>query len=230
MIDLLINFIDYFDKLKILKFFKKNIQKESINVIDIGGHKGETVKFFINNFNINKIFVFEPNVDLFVKIKKNFSDSRIKIFNYGVGFRREKKKLNITLDSASSTINRINTNTEYFKRKKKLLAFNQKKSFFLGVQDIDVVNLSEFILNNEKKIDILKIDTEGYEYNILRGIHKLDFKKIRFIYFEHHYDLMIDKKYKFHDINKLLKEYNFSLKYKLKMKFRKSFEYIYESN
>jgi len=230
MIDLIINFIDYFDKLKILKFFKKNIQNEFINVVDIGGHKGETVKFFINNFNINKIFVFEPNVNLFVKIKKNFSDSKIKIFNYGVGFKRKKKKLNITLDSASSTINRINTNTEYFKRKKKLLAFNQKKSFFLGVQDIDVVNLSEFILNNEKKIDILKIDTEGYEYNILRGIHKLDFKKIRFIYFEHHYDLMIDKKYKFHDINKLLKKYNFSLKYKLKMKFRKSFEYIYESN
>ena len=69
----------------------------------------------------------------------------------------------------------------------------------MGVQDINVVNLSEFILNNEKKIDILKIDTEGYEYNILRGIHKLDFKKIRYIYFEHHYDLMIDKKYKFHD-------------------------------
>ena len=130
MINIIINFIDYFDKLKILKFFKRNIQNEFINVIDIGGHKGETVKFFINNFNINKIFVFEPNVDLFLKIKKNFSDSRIKIFNYGVGFRREKKKLNITLDSASSTINRINTNTEYFKRKKKLLAFNQKKSFF----------------------------------------------------------------------------------------------------
>ena len=100
----------------------------------------------------------------------------------------------------------------------------------MGVQDINVVNLSEFILNNEKKIDILKIDTEGYEYNILRGIHKLDFKKIRYVYFEHHYDLMIDKKYKFHDVNKLLKENNFSLKYKLKMKFRKSFEYIYESN
>ena len=99
----------------------------------------------------------------------------------------------------------------------------------MGVQDIEVVNLSEFILNKEKKIDILKIDTEGYEFNILKGIHQLDFNKIRFIYFEHHYDLMIEKKYKFRDINELLKKNNFLLKYKLKMKFRKSFEYIYES-
>ena len=229
MINFIISFIDYFDKIKILKFFKKNLHNKQINVIDIGAHKGETLKFFLDNFNVNKIFVFEPNKKLFTKIKKNFIDKRIHLFNFGVGLKNERKNLNLTIDSASSTINEINTNTEYFKRKKKFLVFGKKKSFFLGVQDIEVVNLSEFILNKEKKIDILKIDTEGYEFNILQGIHQLDFKKIRFIYFEHHYDLMIDKKYKFEDINKLLKDNNFSLKFKLKMKFRKSFEYIYES-
>ena len=41
---------------------------------------------------------------------------------------------------------------------------------------------------------------------------------------------MIDKKYKFRDINELLKRNNFSLKFKIRMKFRKAFEYIYESN
>ena len=49
------------------------------------------------------------------------------------------------------------------------------------------------------------------------------------LYFEHHYDLMISKGYKFSDINKLLKEHNFKQKYKIRMKFRKSFEYIYEN-
>ena len=100
----------------------------------------------------------------------------------------------------------------------------------MSVQDINVVNLSEFLLKKKNKIDILKIDTECFELNILKGISKEDFKKIKFIYFEHHYDLMIDKGYKFSDINKLLKNNNFTLKYKLRMKFRKSFEYIYESN
>ena len=50
-----------------------------------------------------------------------------------------KENLNLTIDSASSTINEINTNTEYFKRKK-FLVF--KKNHFFGVQDIEVVNLS----------------------------------------------------------------------------------------
>ena len=50
------------------------------------------------------------------------------------------------------------------------------------------------------KVDILKIDTEGYELKVLKGIIKKDFKKIKFIYFEHHYDLMIKKLYKYSEI------------------------------
>jgi len=229
MINYIISLIDYPNKLKVLKFFKKNLDNDFLNIIDIGGHKGETLEFFLDNFNVNKIFVFEPNKELFEYIKKKFNDKKIYLFNYGVGIKNEKKVLNITVDSASSTINNINKNTEYFKRKKRLLSFGSKK-FFLGTQIIKVVNLSEFILNKETKIDILKIDTEGYEFYILNGIQKPDFRKIRYIYFEHHYDLMIDKKYKFRDINELLKVNNFSLKFKIRMKFRKAFEYIYESN
>ena len=105
----------------------------------------------------------------------------------------------------------------------------KKNPFFLEPQKIEIVNLSDFLLSTEKKIDVLKIDTEGYEFNILRGITQNDFKKIRFIYFEHHFDLMIEKKYKFKDVDQLLKKNNFSQKLKIRMKFRKSFEYIYES-
>ncbi len=228
--DFLINIIDYSNKNKVIKFFKKKINQNLINVIDIGGHKGETINFFLKNFNINKIYVFEPNHHLYEVLIRRFTNQNIFIFNYGVGFQNEKKKLNISIDSASSTFNKINTNTNYYKRKKKYLTLGKKTPYFVDTQEIEVINLSEFLLKRENKIDILKIDTEGYELNILKGISKEDFKKIKFIYFEHHYDLMIDKGYKFSDINKLLKNNNFTLKYKLRMKFRKSFEYIYESN
>ena len=228
--DFLINIIDYKNKLKILNILKNKFNQNLINVIDIGGHKGETINFFLKNFNINKIYVFEPNQQLYETLIKKFTNQNTFIFNYGVGFQNEKKNLNISINSASSTINKINTNTNYYKRKKKFLALGKKKPYFLGTQEIDIINLSEFLLSKENKIDILKIDTEGYEFNILKGISKEDFKKIKLIYFEHHYDLMIEKGYKFSDINNLLKINNFTLKYKLRMKFRKSFEYIYESN
>ena len=48
------------------------------------------------------------------------------------------------------------------------------------------------------------------------------------IYFEHHYDDMIIKNYKFSDINNLLIKFGFKKIAKNKMLFRKSFEYLYE--
>ena len=52
-------------------------------------------------------------------------------------------------------------------------------------------------------------------------------KDIQIIYLEHHYDLMLKKNYKFRDINSLLRKNNFKNVYKVKMPFRKVFEYIY---
>ena len=50
-----------------------------------------------------------------------------------------------------------------------------------------------------------------------------------FILLEHHYDNMIDKGYKFNDINQILIKNHFIKIFKLKMPFRKTFEYIYKN-
>ena len=76
------------------------------------------------------------------------------------------------------------------------------------------------------KIDLLKIDTEGYELNVIKGFEsKINIVKV--VIFEHHYDLMISKNYTYSDINRYLINQGFHLKYKFKMPFRKTFEYIY---
>ena len=77
------------------------------------------------------------------------------------------------------------------------------------------------------KIDFLKIDTEGYEYNVLLGLGEY-LQKTSLIMFEHHYDDMIIKDYSFGDMSELLKKNNFKQIYKYKMPFRKTFEYVYK--
>ncbi len=230
---IIISLIDFRNKSKILNFFKSRFKKELVTVFDIGAHKGETIDLFYKNFNINNIYSFEPNINLFHQLikKKKYKINKIKIFNLGFGEITETRELNIFNDTSSSTLNNINENTKYFKRKKKLMSFFfGEQSFLKEKQTVKISNLSEFISNNSvSKIDILKIDTEGYEYKILKGLKDNDFKRVKFLYFEHHYDLMISKGYKFSDINKLLKDNNFKQKYKIRMKFRKSFEYIYEN-
>ena len=48
-------------------------------------------------------------------------------------------------------------------------------------------------INKIETIDFLKIDTEGYEYEILLGL-KNKLKNVKLLMFEHHYDNMIKKK------------------------------------
>ena len=79
------------------------------------------------------------------------------------------------------------------------------------------------------KIDLLKIDTEGHEYFVIKGSTNA-LIKIKYIYFEHHYDDMLIKGYKYSDIHSILKKYNFIRIYKSKMFFRKTIEYIYENS
>lgn len=233
IISIIIELVDYSNKKKIINFFKKHFIHKEIIAIDIGAHKGETIDLFYKNFNIKKILAFEPNIKLYNLLikKKKYDNERIILLNHGVGVIEEKRELNILIDSASSTFNTINLDSDYYKKKNKIVTFlSGKKELFEKKQQISIVSLSKIILENKiEKIDILKIDTEGFELNVLKGIRNHDFKKIKFIYFEHHYDLMINKGYSFSDINKLLIKNKFQQKYKLRMKFRKSFEYIYEN-
>jgi len=122
---ILIGIIDYPNKKKILNFFKSKHGNNPLKVFDIGAHKGETINFFLNNFRIDEIYAFEPNLDLYKNLRKinKYRNKSIKIFNFGIGCRDEIKTLNIMTDSSSSTINSIDENTAYFKKKKKNIIF-----------------------------------------------------------------------------------------------------------
>jgi len=86
------------------------------------------------------------------------------------------------------------------------------------------------ILKNEKikLVDILKIDTEGYDFHVIKSMGDL-LKNVKFIYFEHHFHNMLKKGYNFKDVNSFLKSKNFRKVFKTKMFFRKTFEYIYKN-
>ena len=225
--------LDKENKEKITLFLKKKLKNKKIKIIDVGAHKGETIQLFVDKFNISKILAFEANPYVFNilkdRVNKIESKKKINLFNCGLGEKRDKKILQIFNDTSSSTFNSLNRKSTYFKRKNFFLSFF-KKNIFLKKKLLEIYPLSNFHeFAKMKKIDILKIDTEGYEFNILKGIKPKDLARITFIYFEHHYDLMIKKNYRFEDIDRFLKDNDFTMKFKIRMKFRKTFEYIYEN-
>ena len=231
---LVLNFFDFFYQRAIFKFLKKN-NFNSFNIfLDIGAHKGESINLFLKNFYVKKIYSFEASPINFKKLQlekkryeKFFRKSEIVIENLALGSENKNILLKQSEESSSSTFNDINYESKYFKRKLRLL--KSKKEFFTEIK-VKMITLNDYMTQKEiQKIDFLKIDTEGYEYEVLLGM-KSKIKKVQLIMFEHHYDDMIKKSYKFHGIKKLLVKNNFIQIYKSKMPFRKTFEYIFLNN
>jgi len=237
LFNIILNFVDFFYQKKIINYFKQNIGTNIKLLLDVGAHKGETIKIFLKNFNIEKIYSFEASklnyeelISNTKKIKKKFINLDLKTFNIGIGSSSDSKIFYDLSDSNSSTFNKININSKYFKKKDKILSFFSKKKFFFKEYSLQQVRLFEFIVEHKLgEIDILKIDTEGYEFEVLKGLGD-KILSVKFIYFEHHYDNMIEKNYKFSDIHDLLKNKGFIQSFKIKMPLRKSFDYIYKKN
>ena len=234
LILLLLSFFDFFYQKRIIKFLsKKNLTKIE-TFFDVGGHKGESINLFLSNMEVKKIISFEASPLNFRFLEKNreyyskkFNQTEIFLENIALGSENKEIDFKQFDESSSSTLNDINEESSYFKRKFNLLDFFSKKKKY-QILKIKIETLENYMnLNNINKISFLKIDTEGYEYEILKGLKK----KIQFvdtIMFEHHYDNMIIKNYTFRDINNYLKMNNFNQIYKSKMPFRKTFEYIYK--
>lgn len=225
----ILDIFDFFHKRKILNFLKsENLKKINI-FFDIGAHKGETIKLFSKNFEISQIYSFEASPINFKILEKNINKLKIEgviLENIALSSCNQKLYLKQVKESSSSTFSKLNFESKYLKKKKRILNLFSNNDYFKNIE-IQTKTLKDYIISkNIKEIDFLKIDTEGHEMEILIGLQDY-LQKVKIILFEHHFDDMIEKEYTFRDINSLLTKNHFIKVYKSKMPFRKSFEYIY---
>ena len=228
---LIINLFDYFQQKKIFVFLKKKIQKNA-TLFDVGAHHGETINKFIKYFNFSSIHSFEASNKNFehlkIKFKKN-QENKIYINNFGLSDLNKSIKIKEFMETSSTTLSGINQDSKYYKRKIEVLGLKENKKIYEN-SDVKLNRLDNYCEEKKiNKIDLLKIDTEGHEYFVIKGSANA-LTKIKYIYFEHHYDDMLIKGYKYSDIHDFLKKNNFIRIYKSKMFFRKTFEYIYENS
>ena len=120
ILDLVLFLVDRKNKHSVINYFKRNISG-TITLIDVGAHKGETIKYFSKFLNLENIYAFEPNKTIYNKLINNTNciKKEINCFNIALGDKDEIKPLNILNESSSSTINNLNKSSKYYKKKKK---------------------------------------------------------------------------------------------------------------
>ena len=163
-------FFDHFSSMYGLNLEKEYklinlINKKSPVVIDIGGNKGESIKNFLKYNKNVKIFCFEPKKKSFETIKNKFNSKNIKIFNLGIGCQSKKIKL-YTPTIFSYEFSALSS-TNIYDLKFRLKTFFKKiyKNFNFVSEIIKIKKLDNFFL----KPDLIKIDTEGSEFDVIKS-------------------------------------------------------------
>jgi FkbM family methyltransferase len=165
-------------------------------IFDVGANKGQSIKFFKNIYPNSKIYAFEPSKQVFKKLEMMHGvDNNVFLFPVGLGKTNQVIDFYESILDETSTFVLPNSNSRFLRIKNALLLQTNKNSFTAAGSK--VITIDSFLLkHNVSHINILKIDVEGFEFQVLQGAkNSLIHKKIGVIQFERHLDDMRDDNY-----------------------------------
>jgi len=131
--------------------------------IDIGANVGLWAKDLTNFFS--KTVCFEPNLDCVECLKKNILLQKSAIYQVALGSKNEQKLFFQPNNSgASSFVNK--TGRRYDKEGNKIWG---KFSNEVNTKLIEIKTLDSYNFTN---INFIKIDVQGFEYEVLKGAYQ----------------------------------------------------------
>ena len=174
-------------------------------LIDVGAHKGEFLENIIKINSIKRFYAFEPQVSIFRILKRNFSNNKkVKLINMGLSERPSNKIIYINKLSSTSTMSKFNKKSKYLKFKNML---TRSKKNYIDKYPVKTSSIDIFFKKIKFKNCLLKIDVEGFEYNVLKG-GKSKIGEVNYILIENQFGNLYENK-SFNEIKNYLYKKNF---------------------
>ena len=172
----------FYHQKRISNYLKKNLEIKLF--FDVGCHLGNYTDIVIKNFPNAIVYMFEPQKKIFDKIKKKYKENfNLKISNLSLSNKKNFQNFYINKFDVASTLSKINLQDELLK--KRASYFGEEPSKMIEeIQNVETIKLDEFIIDKKiNYIDLIKIDTEGHEFEVLDGL-KENIQKVKFILIE----------------------------------------------
>jgi len=140
------------------KLLKENIKKKEIVFVDIGTNVGNYVEFVNKIFKIKTLYCFEPQIDLIKNLEEISYVKKKYIFPFALSNTQKLKNFyQYDIASQSSFHKQVNN---YNSLQKVSKVHKMKTSTF------------DKVFNKNLNIDFCKIDAQGEDFNILKGMEK----------------------------------------------------------
>jgi FkbM family methyltransferase len=173
-------------------------------ILDIGGGIGASLKIFNGYFPVKKIIVFEPVAESYRAIKERFPDhSNIEFIKAAAGNENTEKEINIAGRITSSSLLPLVADPDSE-------VFNENNLGQVRVEKIEIVRLDDFLIDNQDRIGIMKIDVQGYEMDVLRGA-EMTLKRTDIVVLEANNHDGYKGSAKYYEIDSYLRDHNFTL-------------------
>lgn len=173
-------------------------------IFDIGANIGQTVEFYRDIYPNASIYSFEPIPKTFGELEQKCAGMKnVNAFNIAFGEKKESMQIQVVKDETSV----VNSLSDKFQDNLK----SDSESY--ETVNIQVERLDDFVKQNEiEKIDLLKIDTEGYEVQVLNGAADLLASgKVSAIICEAGFMRSNPRNTYFGDINDILEKHGYAL-------------------
>jgi len=192
------------------KLLKSIFKNSRIFYVDIGTNEGSFVDFLSKIFKFKKIVCFEPINNLAIKLDKKFSHHNIEVNNLALSNISSSKKFYEYYITSQSSLYKQNNTYKSLKNLKK-------------IYEVKTISFDKKF-NKKIKIDFCKIDAQGEEINILKGMKKnLKLKNVRLIKIELSFlETYTNVGSNYFEVISLLKKFNYKLISISKIKFKEN--------
>src|SRR5437868_2251138 len=130
-------------------------------VIDVGANRGQSITLFRGLWPEARIVAVEPIAELHALLQKKFRDDpALRLHNCALGAKSGRSTFNILENSATSSL--LKPMAELSRTGIKI---EPVKQIDVEIKSLDALAREE----NLASIDFLKIDTQGYDLEVLKG-------------------------------------------------------------
>lgn len=173
-------------------------------VIDIGANTGQFCEKLRSIGFTGKMISFEPMSAPFEQLKlKASKDKNWEVHNYALGAEEKEAQINISANSYSSSL---------YESKKELIA-SVPSTKTVNKEVVKIKKLTDIVpvetLKSYKNI-MLKIDVQGYEFNVLNGCMSV-LPLIKLIQCEMSFTILYENGKLYNELIDFMKQANFSL-------------------